>query len=91
MVGLAKARPNYQVQLQMHVCRVSYVDFVVWTESEYAVERIVASSEFITSKMEATARFFTYGMLPEIIGKWYTRKPVADSEGLVHEPSLCRE
>ena len=81
----------YQVQLQMHVCRVAYADFVVWMESEYAVECIAASNEFITSKMEATARFFTYGMLPELIGKWYTRKPVADSEGLVHEPSLNRE
>ena len=41
--------------------------------------------------MEAATRFFTYGMLPEIISKWYTRKPVADSKGLVHEPSLNRE
>ena len=56
----------YQVQLQMHVCKVSYADFVVWTELEYAVERVVASNEFITSEMEA---FFTYGMFPEIIGK----------------------
>ena len=30
-------------------------------------------------------------MFPEIMGKWYTRKPVADSEGLVHELSLNRE
>lgn len=30
-------------------------------------------------------------MLPEIISKWCTRKPVADSKGLVHEPSLNTE
>ena len=30
-------------------------------------------------------------MLPEIIGKWYTRKPVADDEGLVLEPSVNRQ
>ena len=77
----------YQAQLQMHVCKVSYADFIVWTESEYVIERIAANDEFITSKMEAATRFFTYGMLPEIICKWYSRKPVADSEGLVHEPS----
>lgn len=40
----------YQVQLQMHICKVSYADFVVWTESEYSVERIAASNEFINSK-----------------------------------------
>lgn len=28
----------YQVQLQMHVCRVSYADFIVWMESEYALQ-----------------------------------------------------
>ncbi len=26
-------------------------------------------------------------MLPEIIGKWYTRKPIADSTGVVPQPS----
>lgn len=81
----------YQVQLQMHVCKVSYADFIVWTESEYVVERIAANDEFITSKMEAVTRFFTYGILPEIIGKWYSRKPVADGEGLVQEPSANGE
>ncbi len=25
-------------------------------------------------------------MLPELVGKWYTRKHVADSEGVVSEP-----
>ena len=28
-----------------------------------------------------------YGVLPEIIGKWYTRKPVADCNGVVPLPS----
>lgn len=25
-------------------------------------------------------------MLPEIVGKWYSRRPVADCDGVVHEP-----
>ena len=27
--------------------------------------------------------FFIYGVLPEIIGTWYTRKHVADEDGIV--------
>ncbi len=30
--------------------------------------------------------FFIYGVLPEIVGKWYTRKPVANKEGVVPMP-----
>lgn len=30
----------FQVQLQMVVCKVNYYDFIVWTEKEYAIERI---------------------------------------------------
>ena len=31
--------------------------------------------------------FFVYGVLPEIIGEWYTQKPVANNEGVVVEIS----
>ena len=38
--------------------------------------------------MEDICHFFKYGILPEIIGKWYTRKPVADSSGIVTTPTV---
>ena len=31
--------------------------------------------------------FFKYGILPEIIGKWYTRTPVTQSDGVVAIPA----
>ena len=52
------------------------------------VERITPNHEFIRSEIKAATIFFTYGML---IGKWYSRKAIADSKGLVHEPSLNKE
>lgn len=67
----------YQVQAQLSVCKVSYCDFVVWTETGIAVERITVDSTFYETVMEDAKHFFIYGMLPEIIGKWYTRKPLA--------------
>lgn len=34
---------------------------------------------------------FIYGILPEIIGKWYSRQPVADADGLVQIPTMSEE
>ena len=86
-MGLAQAHPNYQVQLQLHVCDVSYADFVVWTESTVAIERIDKDNEFVTNVLENVKNFFVYGVLPEIVGKWYTRGPVADPSGVVSLPT----
>ena len=77
----------YQVQMQLTVCQASYCDFIVWTTSLLNVERIQQDTMFFQEKLEAVQRFFVYGVLPEIIGKWYTRKPVANSEGVVLDPN----
>ena len=68
---------------QLNVCKLSYGDFVVWTEGGIAVERIFVDKTFYETVMQDVEHFFIYGILPEIIGKWYTRKPVADGNGVV--------
>ena len=68
----------YQVQLQLHMCNMSYVDFVVWSQETTVIERIFPDEDFFKTKVQAARDFFKYGILPEIIGKWYTRAPVAD-------------
>ena len=55
----------------------------MWTENDFAVERIVADKQFFNSVIDSAQHFFVYGILPEIIGKWYTRKPIANSDGVV--------
>ena len=60
----------YQVQMQLAVCKLTYCDFVVWTQSEFKIERIIADDEFFLSKFEKQKNVFIYGMMPEIIGKW---------------------
>ena len=77
----------YQVQTQVNVCKLSYGDFVAWTERGIAVERITIDSTFFETIIKEVHHFFVYGMLPEIVGKWYTRKPVADSKGIVPHSS----
>ena len=39
---------------------------------------------FYEELVETIRHFFIYCLLPEIIGKWYTRKPVADSQEVVN-------
>lgn len=73
----------YQVQAQLNVCNVDYGDFVVWTECGIAVERIARDRVFYEEAAQKVEHVFVYGVLPEVIGKWYTRKPVADSSGVV--------
>lgn len=65
----------YQIQLQMLLCETTYGDFVVWNESELVVERIVINESFLTTALEKTEKFFLYGILPEILGKWYSKLP----------------
>ena len=73
----------YQVQTQLHVCRLQYADFVVWTETGIIIERICQDTAFWEGLIGDVQHFFKYGILPEIIGKWYSRKPIADAEGIV--------
>ena len=77
----------YQVQTQLKVCDTRYCDFVVWTEQNIVVGRIEADKDFFQNTIDNVEHFFKYGILPEIIVKWYTRKPVTDASGVVTEMS----
>ena len=77
----------YQTQLQMKVCQVKHCDFVVWMKTGIAVERVPADNNFVHAQMDNIKHFFLYGVLPEILGKWYSRRPIADSYGVVQLPS----
>ena len=74
----------YQVQTQLHVSKRLYCDFVVWSENDgLIVEWIDKDDAFFHSIVDDVQYFFTYGVLPEIVGKWYTRIPVANSDGII--------
>ncbi|XP_065189567.1 sushi, von Willebrand factor type A, EGF and pentraxin domain-containing protein 1-like [Sycon ciliatum] len=63
----------YQVQLQMLVCKVQYCDFVVWNEGQLFVERICADTDFIREAVPGAQKFFQCAVLPELVGKWFTK------------------
>ena len=67
----------YQVQTQLHVTNRHYFDFVMWSkDSSIIKDRIETEETFFESINHNLQYFFTYGIMPELVGKWYTRKPV---------------
>ena len=76
----------YQVQVQLNVCNLSSGDFVLWTENGLAMERILRDPTFYAELIGRVEHFFIYGILPEIVGKCYTRKPIANEAGVVCVP-----
>ena len=78
----------YQVQLQMKLCMVTFCDFVMWREDELVIIRIDLDEQFVTEAIDKATTFFKYGILPEIVAKWYTREtsPVL-TESHVHDPT----
>jgi len=64
----------YQVQLQMKLCQVDYADFVVWREEDLFIQRIGVEREFIDDAMQRAEPFVKLGILPELVGKWFTRQ-----------------
>ena len=66
----------YQIQAQMHICHATYCDFVAWSEEGVIILRINPCDIFIRSTLEKATEFFKYCILPELIGKWYSKAPI---------------
>ena len=57
----------------MKVCDLNYGDCVIWRESELVVLRIEKDVAFLEEAMYKATEFFKYGILPELVAKWYTK------------------
>ena len=65
---LKKSHKYYsQVQLEMHVCKVSFCDFFVWTESEVAKCRILKDDKYMSTAIKKAESFFHSYILPELV------------------------
>jgi len=55
--------------------------------TEPLIGQIAVDYQFVTSKLaDVKYIFFVYGILPEIVGKWYSKKPVAETDRTVSLP-----
>ena len=65
----------YQVQMQMALCETNYCDFVVWSPTEMVILKVYRNSHFFDSAIDKAALFYKVGILPELLGKWYSKPP----------------
>ncbi len=74
------------------MCSVEYCDFIVCTfsgskdSSDLHIERITKDHDFWSDLVFKAKRFFRVCILPELMGKWYS-KPRVDSENSTIVPS----
>ena len=67
----------YQVQMQMKFAHAQYYDFLVWRKDEFVVDRIVPDVPFINGALAKAELFVKTALLPELIGRWFTKQPAA--------------
>ena len=63
----------YQVQLQMKICQVNYCYFIVWSPNELVILKINYNNAFIENALAKGLTLFMNKVLPEIVGRWYSR------------------
>ncbi len=68
------------MQCQLFCTQRSYCDFVVWTNEDMHIERIYTDSSFWSSKIVQVQQFFMLGILPELLGKYFSRPVSLTSE-----------
>ena len=64
----------YQVTGQIALTGGEFCDFVVWTPNELHIQRILPNTEFIHTQVEKAELFFKVAVMPELLGKWFTRE-----------------
>ncbi len=80
----------YQVQTQLFLCDVEYCDFVVCTfsdEGSMHIERISKNLIFWNDCVSKAVTFYRTCVLPELIGKWYTR-PITSNVDNQHDEEV---
>ena len=62
------------MQAQIFLCQAKFVHFAVWTPKGIHIDGIEPSLEFFHVVLEKVKTFYLQAILPEILGKSYSRK-----------------
>ena len=83
----------YQVQTQISVCGKDYGDFVVWTLEGIFIQRILPDPDFVDTVIKKAEKFFNVCIMPELVGKFYSRIPggCIDKSGLENKATEIEE
>ena len=64
-----------QVQAQLLCTKSRYCDFIVYTKQSVHIERVEADIGFAEDNVPKAKTFFQTALLPELLGKWFSRPP----------------
>ena len=67
----------YQVQLQMLLTNSSSCYFYVHGNSVSLCELVHIDIPFLEREVDKARKFFIFGILPELLGKWYSRSNIS--------------
>ena len=75
--SLKWCHPYYmQTQTHLAVSDVNYCDFIVFTCNEMIIECIFPDTAFFEENLSKVEKFMKIGILPEILGKCFSRIPI---------------
>ena len=63
---------HYQVQAQLFVTKRKFCDFMVWSTSNFFIQRILPDADFITEAVQNVEAFYRSAILSELLAKTYT-------------------
>jgi len=67
-----------QVQTQIGVCKIEPAYFVVWTEKDLHIEQFMFDEVLWNTICEKSKHIFVTAILPELVGKFYSRLPFSN-------------
>lgn len=79
----------FQVQTQLHVCNLQYCDFVVWTNNDIFVERIVPCKLFWQPVAKTALNFFRSVVLPEMTARHFLGASSATTAENITQELFC--
>ena len=83
----------YQVQQQMFTTELPFCDFVVFgfatSQSVFRHERIAPDQDHWDRVLPRLSQFWQYCVLPEVLGRWYTRKCHLSNPPKIGEMKVC--
>ena len=81
--SLSITHPYYaQIQTQMNVCNRKYCDFFLWAKKDYFCQRVMLGKD-------TWKAYVGNGVLPEIIGKYFTCVPIVTVYDNNDESQFC--
>lgn len=81
----------YQIQCQLHASQKPYCDLVVWTQKETFIQRIFPNHSMFSNALILAERFFKSCVLPELVGKIFTREKDLVSSSNNVNVCYCKE